>query len=361
MFRYFFMSEARVQTRPVSGPKKREFADKNAITMTMTTSINRIELSILTGFLGSGKTTLLNTILRDPEVSDTAVIVNEFGEIGLDHLLIKGGVGDVILLDSGCLCCAAGESFADTLIDLWAQRQRGNLPPFRRVVVETSGLAMPLPLIATVMKNPVIAPRYCFARVITTVDTAFGIETLSAHRVAVEQLALADVVVLTKVDHPDSRVADTLQAVEYINANMSVMSLPADKVDYSRLLQAPFHSATIPAESTATHGDHATQKSWRSTQAVDWAGIAAFAAALRSDQDRPLRCKGIFSVARESRPVMIQSVRSVVETSRLERWPDQDHDSRFVCIYENPPHAFDALVSALDTERGMLPAHQPGH
>ncbi len=304
-------------------------------------------------------------MLRDPAVSDTAVIVNEFGEIGLDHLLIRGGVGDVVLLDSGCLCCAAGESFADTLIDLWGQREREVLPAFRRVVVETSGLAEPLPLIATVMKNPAIARRYRFAGIITTVDAVFGVKTLGVHNEAVEQLALADIVVLTKSDHPDSLVDDTMKAVAQIAAHVSVVNLASEDVQVSQLLQAPFDPGNIaknhPGQSHVIHGNHAVQKSWRSAQTVEWAGIAAFTTALRSGLDRPLRCKGLFSVARESGPVMVQAVRSVVETSRLEHWPDEDHDSRFVCIYPNPPLEFEELISTLGTQQGNMPATRSGH
>lgn len=156
---------------------------------------------LLTGFLGSGKTTLLARLVRQPEFADTAVIVNEFGTVALDHVLIDASGGDdVVVLDSGCLCCATSSPLQDSLERLYFRRLRGEVPAFARVVVETSGLADPLPLINALHADPSVARHYSFAGVVTTVDAIHGPDSLERYRECMLQLAVADRVVLTKTD-----------------------------------------------------------------------------------------------------------------------------------------------------------------
>ena len=141
----------------------------------------RLPVSVITGFLGSGKTTLLNRLLQHPDLSDAAVIVNEFGEIGLDHSLIESANENTILLSSGCLCCTVRGDLVNTLRDLSVKRYRGEVPPFRRVVIETTGLADPAPILHTLMSVPVVR-RYALNTVVTTVDAVLGVGTLLARR-----------------------------------------------------------------------------------------------------------------------------------------------------------------------------------
>src|SRR6516164_4443357 len=168
--------------------------------MTATEPSVLIPVTLLTGFLGSGKTTVLNHVLKQPEMAATAVIVNEFGEIGLDHLLVERANEDVVLLNSGCLCCTVRGDIVDTLTNLFVDRVKGKVPFFTRVAIETTGLADPAPILHTLMTDPIVAARYMLDGVVTTIDAVNGTGTLDKQREAVKQAAVADRLLLTKID-----------------------------------------------------------------------------------------------------------------------------------------------------------------
>ncbi|MGY6706103.1 CobW family GTP-binding protein [Roseinatronobacter sp.] len=176
--------------------------------MTMT---DRIPVTLLTGFLGAGKTTLLNRLLQDAHAGRVAVVVNEFGEAGLDHDLIEEAAEDVVLMPAGCICCTIRGDLSKTLISLLARRARGELP-FDRVVIETTGLADPGPVYHTLLVDPVLAPNYALDGVVTVVDAVLGVDTLNAHAEAQAQVAMADCIVLSKRDLVDAGALEALGA-----------------------------------------------------------------------------------------------------------------------------------------------------
>src|SRR4029077_18526454 len=171
-----------------------------------------IPVTLLTGFLGSGKTTVLNHVLTQSEIVATAVIVNEFGEIGLDPLLVERSSEDVVLLNSGCLCCTVRGDIVDTLTNLFVDRLKGKVPFFTRVAIETTGLADPAPILHTLMTDPIVAARYVLDGVVTTVDAVNGTATLDRQPEAIKQAAVADRLLLTKTDIAEPGARQAIEA-----------------------------------------------------------------------------------------------------------------------------------------------------
>ena len=183
-----------------------------------------LPVTILTGFLGSGKTTVLNHLLRQPELRGVVAIINEFGEVGLDHLLVETSEERFALLDNGCICCSVREDLIQTLKDLKARSAAGSLPAFHRVLVETTGLADPVPVLHTLMTSPDLIGEYRIDGVAVTVDAVNGARTLAAHPEAVKQVAVADRILLTKVDLADAdRVASLKGRIGAINPTAAIL------------------------------------------------------------------------------------------------------------------------------------------
>ncbi|MBO0741969.1 MAG: GTP-binding protein, partial [Hyphomicrobiaceae bacterium] len=176
-----------------------------------------IPVAVLTGFLGSGKTTLLGRLLRHPGFARTAVIINEFGEVGLDHELVEASKESFVELRTGCLCCAVRGDLARTLEDLLRRRDRGTVTPFERVAIETSGLADPAPILHTLMSDAELARRLALAAVVTTVDTVNGLATLERYPQSVKQVALADRLILTKTDLAHAQSVDLAARLAALN------------------------------------------------------------------------------------------------------------------------------------------------
>jgi len=321
----------------------------------------RTPITVLTGFLGSGKSTLLNHVLGHPAMRDSVVLVNEFGEVGIDHLLVREVEENVLLLDSGCLCCAMRGDMVSALRELEARRESGVIARIRRVLVETSGLADPAPILHTLMTDALVCERFRLGGVVTTVDAVNGMAQLDRHRESVKQAALADRLLLTKTDLAPRAARDALLArLARINPNAPIVTVLHGTIDPETLLApAVGKTAARPGEILRWlavphdgHGcapgcghDHADPIRGEHDDAIrsfcltfpaplDW---DAFAPALQALIDRRgedlLRVKGLLSVAGESAPVVVHGVQHVFHPPiALPRWPDDERRSRLVFI-----------------------------
>ena len=325
----------------------------------MTVYDSLIPINIVTGFLGSGKTTLLARLLKSPALRDTAVLINEFGEVGLDHHLIEHAEESVLLMDSGCLCCAIRGDLQGALRALFSQRERGEIPAFRRVAIETSGLADPTPIAYTILAEPVLQHHFRLGNVVTVVDAVNGAAQLERHPESVKQAAIADRFVLTKsaMAADDGRAARA--AVRGINAAAPVLDLDAEPFDPDALLTgdlyAPggkrrevagwldgFAGAAGGADHDPSH-DHSHDHShgvgsfclWFDGP-MDWTAFGLWMSMLLNRHgERVLRVKGMLNVAGVADPVLINGVQHIVHPpTHMTGWPDGDRRSRIVFIVQ---------------------------
>jgi len=324
----------------------------------------RIPVTVLTGFLGSGKTTLLARLLRHPEMGRTAVIVNEFGQIALDHDLIETSDESFVRLSSGCLCCSVRSDLVLTLADLAARRSNGELPPFERVVIETSGLADPAPILHAIMTDRVLAERYALDGVVTTVDAITGIAALDRHPESVRQAAVADTLVFTKTDVPQADAAALESRLRPLNADARMVRVVCGDVAPAELFGGSFTAPSSPAppedDASSMHAEgHAhtegiTTFSLVRDQPVHAATLALFLSALADNCGADLlRMKGIVHVAESAgRPAVIHGVQHVYHPPAwLERWPSADRRTRIVCIGRGIHPAWaESLLDLLDDE-----------
>ena len=293
-----------------------------------------IPLSVLTGFLGSGKTTLLSKVLAVPDLRDTAVIISEFGAVGLDHLLLEAAVDDVVELPNGCTCCAVRQGLADSFYRLLRSRQTGDRPPFRRIALETSGLADPGPTLYTLSADAFLEASLRLDRVVTTIDAVIGAETLERYPEAAAQAAVADLLLLTKTDlspAPDELV----QRLDSLNATAPIVD--AGDADATAVLFGGVPKALprprLRATASHTHGIQAF--AIRLQQPMTRLGFAMALGGLARDHgEKLLRVKGLVEFAdRPGGPGAIHAVQHTLYPPRwFERWPDADQVSRLVFV-----------------------------
>jgi G3E family GTPase len=298
--------------------------------------------TVLTGFLGSGKTTLLRRALVSPALADTAVIINELGEIAIDHHLVDFVEGNVLELPGGCLCCAVREDLARTLRNLLDRRDAGDIRGFRRIVVETTGLADPAPILFTLGADPMLDHSLHLARVVTLVDAVNGADSLDRFAEAGRQAALADTLVITKTDLAPLG-PDLARRLDALNDRADRI-LAVDTEDAGLVLfgDGKLSTAPVPRAEPAIH-----------THGIDAFGVILEGELSRLDFARALgglarergadllRVKGIVCFSdRPKRPAVVQAAQHAMFAPEwLDDWPDQDHRSRLIFIVHDIPRA----------------------
>ncbi|UZF91724.1 CobW family GTP-binding protein [Bosea sp. NBC_00550] len=336
-----------------------------------------VPLMLLTGFLGAGKTTLLNRLLKDPALADTVVLVNEFGAVGLDHLMVEGVEENMILLESGCLCCTIRDDLIVTLEDLLRRRDNGRIGAFSRVVIETTGLADPAPILNVLINHPYLAMRFRLDGVATLVDAVNGMATLDEHEEARRQVVAADRLVLTKTDIATPAEADALRRrLGALNPGVEILlpDAPASDLVGASLYDLARRPAALRrwlAETTVSghdhhhhghdhhghdHGHDHHHHHGQDPHDVNRHDEAIRAFALTADRPvaqstfdlfwtllrsihgpRLLRLKGLVDLAEQpGRPLLVHAVQQILHPPiQLEGWPDADRRSRLVLIVKD--------------------------
>lgn len=328
-------------------------------------------LTVLTGFLGAGKTTLLNRLLTEPALANTLVIINEFGEIGLDHLLVEKIDGDMVVMTSGCLCCTVRGDLSATLEDLLRRRDNNRIAPFDRVIVETTGLADPAPVLHTLMYHPYLMLRFRLDGVVTLVDALNGAAILDRHPEAVKQAAVADRLVITKTDLTETPLTGLQERLSTLNPTAVQLIAARGEATADRLLNVGLYDPDrkIPdvrswlnaeaLDSGHDHDHHAHAHdinrhdakirafALRHTEPMRPAAFELFLELLRTAHGAHLlRVKGIVALSDDpARPLVIHGVQHMFHPpARLDAWPDKDHTTRIVFIlYDMEPSFVEAL------------------
>jgi G3E family GTPase len=332
----------------------------------------KIPVTVLTGFLGAGKTTLLNRLLKHSEMAGTAVLINEFGETGLDHLLVERLDGDMVLLQAGCICCTVRGDLVRALGDLALRAEAGQ--DIRRVVIETTGLADPAPILQTLISHPLMLAAYELDGVVTLVDAVAGDLTLDTEAEAVKQAAMADRIVLAKTDVAAAGVTAALEArLRILNPVAPLLRSIAGDVAPEALFGAgpfttdgriPAVAAWLaaeaqdapPAQDMHRHADGLGAFALTFDEPLPWDGLATWLEMLAVTRgDCLLRVKGLLNIAGEGRPVIVHGVRqSFHPPARLAAWPEgHDRKSRLVFVTRNLPRDIveEGLQAFLDAAR----------
>jgi G3E family GTPase len=320
--------------------------------MAITNDHGPIPILVVSGFLGSGKTTLLRNLLLDPGAGEIAVIVNEFGEVGIDHHLVRKTDVRTTLLRNGCVCCSMRDDLSEALRHLLSQRERGTIPRFGRVVIETTGLADPAPILHTIVAEPVLRNHFRVERVVTTIDAIAGASNLESYGEALRQVAAADHVIVTKQDLTTPEVAEDLKAkLRSINPAATIVEAEFGNIDFAPLLAGESQpggdgidrlggvSLTVDGGPTAPATVHAvsgrvTSRCLVFDRPLNWQMFGIWLTMLlHRHGDRVFRLKGLLNIGAGQGPLLVEGVQHVIHVPRhLREWPDEDRRSRIVFI-----------------------------
>ncbi|MCZ4342990.1 GTP-binding protein [Sphingomonadaceae bacterium G21617-S1] len=320
-----------------------------------------IPVILVTGFLGAGKTTLIGQMLDHPAFAGSALLVNEVGEIGIDQdMLIRAGSPPPQLLANGCVCCVMNDDLGLALRDLDLRRRERSIPPFARVIVETTGVADPAPILARFIADGWIQRHFVLSAVLTLVDGVLGARTLEAYPEAVSQAAHADALLISKADLATAETLDRLRDLMSVNApHAKLLVRGTEAASVERLLE-PFRLHGLPAPRDGASQEHphhhhhhglAHTTSWRFDERLPWPVIAqAFDAIINRHRGRLMRIKGMLAVSDTDRPVVIDGVQDIFHPPRLlDNWPSEDRSSRIVMISRDASSA-----EAMDYLRRLL-------
>ena len=320
-----------------------------------------IPVNLITGFLGSGKTTLLQRLLQSAELGTTAVLINEFGEVGLDHYLLQRVDEATVLLKSGCVCCTIRGDLRDSIRDLYDRRERGLVPPFERLVIETTGLADPAPIVATLAADPVLCHHFRLGNIVTVVDAVNGLSNLASFEESRRQAAVADRLVISKSDIADAGEVDRLRAnLRRLNPTAAQLDAVRDPVSGAHLLAGDIEDPRaksaearrwLAEEEQALaghehdgghrhghdrnrHGGDIVAFSVRLDEPLQWSAFAVWLTMLLNRHGQAiLRVKGLLRVAGAPTPVVIHGVQHTIHPpAHLDAWPDGVPRTRLIVI-----------------------------
>ncbi|OKH89650.1 GTP-binding protein [Thalassospira sp. TSL5-1] len=369
----------------------------------------RIAVTVITGFLGSGKTTLLNALLAHEDMHNTAVLINEFGEIGLDHLLVQEISEDVMLLNSGCICCSVRGDLINGLRDLFVRRVRGEVAAFNRVVIETTGLADPAPILHTLMTDPLLTNKFRLDSVVSTVDGVYGNGQLDDHVESVKQAAVADRILITKADLATEETLLTLEErLHKLNPAAPLYRVHMGQVEPEKLFNAGLYNPLTKsmdvqkwlreeayADSATSHNhahdddhhhdhsndehehrhghhhdvnrhdDHIASFCLTFDEPLHWDAFVTWAEIFTQMRgENLLRIKGILNLVGEDCPVAIHAVQHIFHPpATLPAWPNDDHRSKLIFITRDlgPEVIRESLLqlnAAIDETSGADAHHQ---
>jgi G3E family GTPase len=313
------------------------------------TTPSGVPVALITGFLGSGKTTLLRSLVNQPGMANSALIINEFGEVGLDHLLVESSFDNILMLDNGCVCCSIRGDLVDTIGDLFAKEATGEIPSFSRIFIETTGLADPGPIVRDLTEAMSLRGRCSLRRVVVTIDGVLGLSQLRDTPEVSAQIAQADLCIVTKGDIAGRNEVNVLVAdLRSINPALDIRTVSHGDIDAALLFTADNTAGVAPpaaaerhdhdehVHESSAHHHHSGVESWslRLDRPLAWGRLRDWMERIYSLRAAHiLRMKGVFWLAESDKPIVMHGVAGLVSTpTTLDHWPNGNRESQMVFI-----------------------------